>query len=104
MDLTSWLGLIAGLGGAAVATYGVVALLTGRLTRGDRRAFRSTKEGGLYYLCFGLALALVAVSGVANARGWPWLAVVGIIGTLVFVGLAATRYRPRRGARRSTGS
>ena len=87
-----------------MAIYGAVVLLTGRLMRSDRRVFRQTKQAGLYYLCFGLALALVTMSGVVNARGWSVLAIVGLIVGLVFVGLAAIRYRPRRDTRRSAES
>jgi hypothetical protein len=66
MDLMSWLELIPGTGGVVVAIYGAIILLTGRLSRGDRRAFRRIRDAGLYYGCFGLALTLLVSSTVCN--------------------------------------
>jgi hypothetical protein len=100
MGLMSWLGLLTGAGGAAVAIYGGSILLTGRLTRGDQRAFRRTKEAGLYYLCFGLALTLLVLSGVSNEHHQSLLVGGGLIGTLALAGLAVIRYRPRQDRRR----
>lgn len=59
MDLTSAMLLTVGAVGAVVAIYGLSILATGRATQGDQRAFRRLADGGRYYLCFGLALALV---------------------------------------------
>jgi hypothetical protein len=100
MDLTSWLGLLTGVGGAAVAIYGAVILLTGRATRGDRRAFRRMKDAGFYYLCFGLALALQMLSVLWNEHHQPLLAGLALIGTMALVGLAVIRYRPRQDRQR----
>lgn len=99
MDLLSWLGLLTGIGGVAVATYGAVVLLTGRATRGDQRAFRRTRDAGLYYLCFGLVLMLVTVSGVWNANDQSVLAGAGVIAAIAFIPLLI-RYRPRQARRR----
>jgi hypothetical protein len=99
MDLMSWLELLTGMVGVAVAIYGAVILLTGRLARGDRRAFRRTKDAGLYYACFGLALTLLVLSTVCNQHGQSLLAGVALIGTMALVGLAI-RYRPRQDKQR----
>jgi hypothetical protein len=100
MDVMAWLRPLTGVGGAAVAIYGAVILLTGRLTRGDQRAFRRTKDAGLYYVCFGLALTLLVLSGVWNEHHQSLLAGVGLIGTLALASLAVIRYRPRQDRRR----
>jgi hypothetical protein len=89
-------GLLAGVGGAAVATYGAAILLTNRSTLSDRRAFRRVKDAGLYYLCFGLALTLIVLSVLWNEHHQSLLAVAALIGAMALVGLAVIRYRPRR--------
>src|SRR5689334_22542268 len=101
MDPASWLGLVVGGGGVAVAIYGAVILITGRPTRGDRRAFRRTKDAGLYYACFGLALTLLVLSGVANQHHQVWLAGAALVTALALVGVAV-RYRPRQDNRGTT--
>jgi hypothetical protein len=100
MDLGSWLGLLAGVGGATVAIYGAIILLTDRATRGDRRAFRRTKDAGLYYLCLGLALTLMVLSMLWNEHHQSLLAVAALIGVIALAGLAVIRYRPRQKKRR----
>jgi cytochrome bd-type quinol oxidase subunit 2 len=99
MDLMSWLELLTGVVGVAVATYGAVILLTGRPARADRRAFRRTRDAGLYYACFGLALALLVLSTVCNQHGQSLLAAVVLVGTMALVGLAV-RFRPRQNKHR----
>jgi hypothetical protein len=101
MDLTSWILFAATLGAASVVTlYGLGVLVTGRATRGDRRAFRRMTDAGLYYLCFGLALALLVVAGLWNRYGQTLLAGAALIVTVVLAGLAIIRYRPRQAKRR----
>jgi membrane associated rhomboid family serine protease len=99
MELGSWVGLLAGVSGAAVAIYGAIILLTGRATRGDRRAFRRLKDAGLCYLGFGLALALLMLGVLLNEHRQALPAVVALIGTML-AGLAGFRYRPRQDKRR----
>ena len=99
MDFTSWVALLAAMCGAAVTIYGAVILVTGRATRGDQRAFRSTRDAGLYYLCFGLAMTLLYSSILWNTHHHSLLAVVALIGTLVLATLAVIRYRPAKSRR-----
>ncbi len=94
MNLRFWLELLTGMVGVAVASYGAVILLTGRVARGDRRAFRRTRDAGLYYACFGLALTLLVLSTLCNQHN-QLLAALALAGTMVLVGLAV-RFRPRR--------
>ena len=84
--------------GVAVAIYGAVILLTGRLAR-DRRAFGRTEDAGLYYACFGLAPTLLVLSTVCNQHGQSLLAAVALVGTMALVGLAV-HFRPRQGKHR----
>jgi membrane associated rhomboid family serine protease len=100
MDLGSWLGLLAGVGGATVAIYGAVVLLTGCATRGDRRAFQRASDSGLYYLFFGLALTLMVLGVVSNEHHQSLPAVAALVGTVASAGLAVIRHRPRRKRRR----
>jgi hypothetical protein len=99
MDLVSWLGLLVGVGGASVAIYGAVILLTGLATRGDRRAFLRMKDAGLYYLCSGLAMTLLMLGVVANEHHQSLLAVVALVGTMALFG-PIIHYRPRRDKQR----
>jgi membrane associated rhomboid family serine protease len=91
---------LAGAGGATVAIYGAVILLTDRATGGDRRAFRRMKDAGLYYLCFGLALTLMVLSVLWNKHHQSLLAVAALIGAIALASLAVIRYRPRQNKRR----
>lgn len=99
MDLTSGLLVLVSAVGAGVAVYGVSILVTGRATPGDRRAFRRLAEGGRYYLCFGLALALMASGSLLNRHGQTAVAMVALLVAIVLTGLAVIRYRPRRSRR-----
>jgi hypothetical protein len=92
MGLVSWLRLIVALGGAGAAAYGVWILVAGRASRGDQRAFRRLTDAGLYYLCFGLALALLALSQVWNEHHLRLLTAAALIATMVLMGLGI-RYR-----------
>jgi hypothetical protein len=69
-----------GPGGATVAIYGAGILLTDHAARSDRRAFRRTKDAGLYYLCFSLALILIVLSNVSNEHHQSLLAAGALIG------------------------
>lgn len=95
----SWLRLIIALGGAGVAVYGVWILVTGRAPRGDQRAFRRPTDAGLYYLCFGLALALLALSQLWNEHHQTLPTAASLIAVMVLIGLVI-RYRPRKDKRR----
>jgi hypothetical protein len=100
MDLGSWpLELLVAVGGAAVAIYGAVVLLTGHATLRDRRAFGRTKDVGLYYLCLGLALTLLMLGVLWNEHHQSLLAVVALIGVMTLTGLVI-HYRPRRDKQR----
>jgi hypothetical protein len=99
MDLVSWLELLVGVGGASVAIYGAVILLTGLATRGDRRAFLRIKDAGLYYMCSGLAMTLLVSTVLWNEHHQPLLTVVALIGTMALVG-PIIHYRPRRDKQR----
>ena len=99
MDLVSWLRLIVAVGGAAGATYGLRILMTGRAPRSDQRAFRRSTDAGLYHLCLGLALALLALSQLWNEHHQTLPAAAALIATTVLIGLVI-RYRPRQDKRR----
>jgi hypothetical protein len=66
MSLVSWLRLIVTLGGTGAAACGVWILSTGRAQHADQRAFRRLTDAGMYYLSFGLALTLLALSQLLN--------------------------------------
>jgi hypothetical protein len=95
MDLMSWLRLIVALGGAGMAIYGVWILITGRAPRSDQRAFRRPTDAGLYHLCFGLALALLALSQLWIEHHQSLPTAAALIATVVLIGLVI-RYRPRQ--------
>jgi hypothetical protein len=95
MRPASWIGIVPAVAGAAVAGYGVVILVTGRVARVDLRAFGDPKRAGLYYLCFGSALATLMASVLGNAAHASVLAAGGLVVSLGLVVLAL-RYRPRR--------
>jgi hypothetical protein len=99
MDLTSWIlfGITLSLAGVGML-YGLGILVTGRATRGDRRAFRRLADAGLFYLSFGSALALLSLGGLWSRHGQTLLAGATLIVTVVLIGLVI-RYRPRRARR-----
>ena len=98
MDLVSWLRLIVAMSGTGVAIFGVWILITGRPPRGDQRAFRRRTDAGLYYLCFGLAYALLALGQLWNEHHQTLPAAATLIAAVVLIGLGI-RYRPRRDKR-----
>ena len=100
MDLASWLALFGGICAAAVTIYGAAILVTGRVTRGDRRAFRRVKDCGLYYLCFGLAMILLTAGILLNVHHQPVMAMVALVGALTLGSLAVIRYRPAKDKQR----
>lgn len=79
MDLGSWLGVVAGAGGAVVAIYGAEILLIGRATRGDRNAFWRLADAGRYYLFFGLALVVLVSAMQLTGHDQPLLTLLMII-------------------------
>ena len=91
----SWLRLIIAMSGAGVAFRGVWILITGRLPRGDQRTFRRATNAGLYYLCSGLALALLALGQLWIEHHQTLLTAAALIATMVLIGLII-RYRPRK--------
>jgi hypothetical protein len=98
MDLMSWLRLIVALGGASVAIYGVWILITGRAPRSGHRSFRGPTDAGLYHVCFGLAVALLAPSQLWNEHHHSLLTAAALIAIVVLIGLVI-RYRPRQDRR-----
>ena len=100
MDLASWLAVLGGICAAAVTIYGAVILVTGHVTRGDRRSFRRVKGSGLYYLCFGLAMILLTASILLDVHHQSLMAIVALVGALTLGSLAVIRYRPARDKQR----
>lgn len=100
MDLISWLLLIVGAVGVGVAIYGWRILVTGRAMCGDEQAFRRREDAGPYYLCFGLALALLASGSLLGLHANATLAVAPAVVAMVLIGFATIRYRPRSKRRR----
>jgi endo-1,4-beta-D-glucanase Y len=98
MDLMSWLRLIIALSGAGAAAYGAWILTKGRVPRGNQRSFRRRTDAGLYYLCFGLALALLALGQLWTEHRQTPLAAAALVAAMVLTGLCI-RYRPRRNKR-----
>jgi hypothetical protein len=94
VDLLSWLRLVIALSGACVAAHGVWILITAA----PRAAINARSDGGLYYLCFGLALALLALGQLWNGLQQTLPAAAVFIVTAVLIGLGL-RYRPRRDKR-----
>ncbi len=81
-----------------MAAYGCYVLATGRLSHRSRIAFRSTRDAGMYPLCSGLSLVLLALGQLAgDAESFPLVLTLGAtVLAMVFTGLAIFRYRPRR--------
>jgi hypothetical protein len=75
--------------GVGLALYGGWILLTGRAPVRTRQAFRSETEAGLYSLCNGSGLALLAL-------GSRFDQIALLVLALLFCGLAFVKFRPRR--------
>jgi hypothetical protein len=93
MDVGAATLLIGGAIGLALMLFGLRMLVTGRTSAATRRAFRTVRDAGLYYLLFGAALILLVAGtqlpGPATAAGSAVIAVA-------LVAVAVIRYRPRR--------
>lgn len=98
MVLWLWYALVVGAIGVGLVVYGATILVTGRATRHDQRKFRRLTDAGLFYLCFGLALAVLASGGLLKLYNHPGLAFAAQAVALVLVFLS-DRYRPRRDKR-----
>lgn len=98
MGILLWLRIAVLLAGGGLAAYGCVVLATGRLSERSRAAFRSTRDAGMYPLCSGIGLILLALGQLANnAESLPFVVSLGATTLAVaFMGLAFIRYRPRR--------
>ncbi|MCA2219054.1 hypothetical protein [Jidongwangia harbinensis] len=98
MGITVWLRVAVLLAGSSLAAYGCYVLATGRLSDRSRASFRSTSDAGMYPLCSGVGLMLLA--GGQFASQIESRSIVLTLGAtalaLVFMGLAFFRYRPRR--------
>ena len=97
MDLAGLFAWAGGGLGTAVALFGAWILLTGRAPAGTARAFRSTTDAGMYSLCTGTAVVLLAVPSRFQQIGFAWqlvfLALAMLLGAIGFL-----KYRPRRAA------
>jgi hypothetical protein len=100
MDLLWWLRLIVAVMGVGLAIYGIGILVTGRAPRRTQRAFRRLTDAGLYAVCSGTALVLLTLANVLIMRTQKLLAIMSLVVSMLLVGLAAIRYRPRQEKRR----
>jgi hypothetical protein len=92
MDTGTWTLVIGGAIGLALALFGAKVLVTGRAPAGTSRAFRNTRDAGLYHLLFGLGLIMLVVGTELPAVGAGITAVLAV----ALAGFAVFRYRPRK--------
>ena len=92
MDTGTWTLVIGGAIGLGLVLFGVQMLVTGRAPAKTTRAFRSTRDAGLYHLLFGAGLILL-VAGTelpGDSTG-----VVTATMAVLLAGVAVVRYRPQ---------
>ena len=92
MDTGTWTLFIGGAIGLALALFGVRMLITGRAPASTARAFRTTRDAGLYHLLFGLGLILLVVGTELPGDVTP---IVSAVLAVALAGVAVVRYRPR---------
>jgi hypothetical protein len=93
MDSGTWTLVIGGAIGVALALFGATVLITGQAPATTTRAFRNTRDAGLYHLLFGLGLVLL-VAGTRLPGGNT--GIVTAVLAVVLAGFAVVRYRPRK--------
>jgi len=93
MDTSTWTVVIGGVIGLALAAVGAKVLITGRAPDSISRAFRNTRDAGLYHLLFGLGLMLL-VAGTKLPGGNT--GIVTAVLAVLLAGVAVFRYRPRK--------
>lgn len=98
MGILFWLRMAVLLVGGGLAAYGCYVLVTGRLSHRSRATFRSTRDAGMYSLCSGMSLVLLALGQFASqAESFSFvLTLSATVLALLFMGLAFVRYRPRQ--------
>lgn len=98
MGFSLWVRIAVLLVAGSAAAYGCYVLMTGRLSNRSRAAFRSTRDAGMYFLCFGAGIVLLTltqfVSGANTALSFVLVVVIGLT-ALALMGLAVIRYRAR---------
>ena len=104
MDTGTWMLVVGGAIGLALALFGVKILVTGRAPAPTSRLFRDVRDAGLYHLLFGFGL-VVLVIGTRLPGDLP--PVAASVVAVVLAGVAVVRHRPRSGKetpRSRTGS
>jgi hypothetical protein len=96
VDFLSWLRLLGGLIGLGLAVFGIVILVTGKAPRRTMAAYRSSREAGLYALCFGAALMLLFAGGELADRDRDVIGLVALGLALTLLGVSIALFRPRR--------
>ncbi len=97
MDPRDLFQVLLGIGGLALAGYGLRLLLTRRMSPFAQRRWRRPVDAGMWFLCGGLSFLLLAVGYLGRLSGafgpataWTLAAVA-----VVFLALGLLRYRPR---------
>ena len=99
MDFLFWLRIAVLLAGSSLAAYGFYVLITGRLSDRSRASFRSIRDAGMYPICSGMSLVLLALGQFVSHADTTLSFVLSLSATvlaLIFMGFAVVRYRPRK--------
>jgi hypothetical protein len=96
VDFLSWLRLLGGLIGLGLAVFGVVILVSGKAPRRTMVSYRSSREAGLYALCFGVALMLLFAGGELTSRNRDVIGLVALGLALALLIVTVALFRPRR--------
>jgi hypothetical protein len=97
MDIGTWTLVTGGVIGLALALFGARVLATGRAPASTTRAFRSTRDAGLYHLLFGAGLMLL-VAGTALPGDSTGVVTAVLAVTLAAVAVVRHRPQPERAA------
>jgi MFS superfamily sulfate permease-like transporter len=92
MDTGTWMLVIGGAIGLALAVFGVKMLVTGRAPVSIGRSFRDVHDAGLYHLLFGLGLLLLVVG---TKLPGDLARIVSAVVAVALAVVAVVRYRPR---------
>lgn len=99
MDVQDWWNVLLGVAGTVIAGRGIHVLLTHRAPTFMRTRWNRPVDAGMYLLCGGLCLVLLAAGYLGRLAGLLGAATAWILMALAFASLALglLKYWPRGG-------
>jgi len=93
MDTGTATLVIGGVIGLGLALFGLKVWVTGQAPASTTKAFRTTRDAGLYHLLFGVALVLLVAGTQVPGESAGYVAATMAV---LLAGFAIIRHRPQR--------